>query len=558
MKEYIRIFKDWRKMARPNKWLWFFAFFFVALARTTVLIAPIFAAKVTLSITNGDYKSTILFLILVFGILFLRKLLWHFNYLVYAKLIKSSYNRINNEFVEKSLKAKSANFKSVSKEQLLNIVHSDVFTVADFADKLATAGARGLMTIISIIVIFTVNVYAGVIVFVADILDFFLLHWMNTKRQKYVKLIRESHDNQYEKFSEIIDKRETIKDLGLKKKVKREYNDILDTYIKRLHKRTVWDSWKSSGYEVFFRFLILIATIICVFLVSSNNLTLEVYFVIISYVTDGITDTKDLYGIITDFKNTSVSMVRVKTVLDFVERDEVAIGKNNLKDIFGSICFNNVSYKKDDEGNPTLKNFDVLFKENETCLLLGSRSCGKRTVFNLLRRAIVPEKGKILMDGVDLYDFSNESYRDNFSYVTTHPVFFKGSIIKNLTINEKNKNVVYQICKELGIYRYIVSLPKKFNSDISSLPFDKLYMLGLARAILTGSEVLVIYEFPETLTESEKDNVKAILRRMHGTRTILIFSAKDYCQDVSDKIISIEKGEIKSINFNEIPKDIII
>ena len=111
--------------------------------------------------------------------------------------------------------------------------------------------------------------------------------------------------------------------------------------------------------------------------------------------------------------------------------------------------------------------------------------------------------------------------------------------------------MIYQTCRELGIYNYIMGLQKKFNTDISTIPYDKLYLIGLARAILTGSQVLAIYEFPDALTEKEKKNIKQILHAMQGTRTILIFSAKDYCQDISDKIITIEKGEITNISYTQ-------
>lgn len=557
MKTFKQNIKEWYNLAKPNKWYFFLATFFVVLARITVLIAPIFAAKVTLCITSGDYAGTILYLILVFVMLILRKLFWYFNYVVYANLIKSTYNRINDEFVDKSLNAKSFNFKSVTKEQILNIVHTDVFQVADFSDKLGAALARGIVTIVSIVIIFTVNIYAGAIVLIADILDFILLNWMNTKRQKYTKQIRETRDKQYKKFSEIVDKRETIRDLGLKRKTKKEYSHILDNYIDQLDKQTTWDFHKSGTYEVFYRTLILLATIMCVILVSYNHLTVETYFVIITYITDGITDTKDLYGVITDYKNTCVSVARVKTVLNFVERDKITFGNNNLKDILGSVCFVDVSYRKDDEGNPAIKHFDVLIKENETCLILGNRHCGKRTIFNMLRRAIVPKSGEILIDGINILDYNEKSYRDNFSYVSTHPVFISGSIIKNLTVFEKNKNIVYEICRELGIYRYIMSLPNKFNTEISAVSYEKLYLLGLARAILTGSEVLVLYEFPEGLTEKEKENIKSIIRKMHRTRTIIIFSAKEHCYNICDKIVTIEKGEIKSIKFNNIEDSVI-
>ena len=195
---------------------------------------------------------------------------------------------------------------------------------------------------------------------------------------------------------------------------------------------------KGNYYQAFYEFLILVAKIVAVFLVAGNGISLELYFVIIAYVADGIYNTKDLYSVLYDFKNVNVALGRVKTVLNFADKEEIEVGSNNLKDILGSICFNKVSYKKSiEDENPSLNNFDVLFKENETTLIMGPRSCGKRTIFNMLRRNIKPIKGEILIDGVNLYDFTKASHRDNFSYVTTKPTFFKGSIIKNLTVYEK-------------------------------------------------------------------------------------------------------------------------
>lgn len=552
MRSYIKTLREWSKLAKPNKLLLFFSFFMVVLVQVCFIVAPIYSAKTTVSITNGKYTETIIYLCVVFGILLLRKTFWHFNYKIYPYLVKSVYNRINQEFIEKSLNAKNSNFKTTSKERILNMVHTDVNTVADFADKIGIASARLIQAISSIIIIFTVNFWAGLIVFIADILDFFVLSFINTKREKWLRQIRESNDEQYEKLSEIIDTRDTIKDLGLDKQIKKDYNKILDNYIYRLSKSTFWESMKGNYYQAFYEFLILIAKIVAVFLVAGNGISLELYFVIIAYVADGIYNTKDLYSVLYDFKNVNVALGRVKTVLNFADKEEIEVGSNNLKDILGSICFNKVSYKKSiEDENPSLNNFDVLFKENETTLIMGPRSCGKRTIFNMLRRNIKPIKGEILIDGVNLYDFTKASHRDNFSYVTTKPTFFKGSIIKNLTVYEKNRKIVYEICRELGIYNYIESLPKKFNTNISQIPYEKLYLLGLARAILYACEILVIYEFPDNLSTLEKDNIKNIINKMHGTRTILIFSAKDYCADISNKIIRIERGEIKSISFND-------
>lgn len=552
MREYVKVFNEWKKLARPNKWEIFWTIFFVLLAQVFVLvIIPIFSANLTTDMSNLNYTHAIWMAVAVLVAYAAKNFAWLGNYLVYPNLIRTTYARINNEFINKTLKAKSANFDNVSKERILNTIHTDVLTVADFGDKITTALGRFIMTIVSTIIIFLSSVYAGVIVVVADIIDFIIFSWFNKKRQVYVKKLRAINDKQYEKFSEIVDKRDAIADLGQERKMRKEYNELVDQYIKDLRKRTIWDNIKENHYQTIYRFLIFIATVVCIFLVSNGSMTVAVYFTIIAYVTDGITATKDMYTISTYFNEVNVATQRVNAVLDFVDRDEVEIGKNSFKDILGSISFSKVTYKKDDEGNPALRKFDCLIKENETTLLLGSKNCGKRTIFNLLRRKIKPNSGKVLIDGVDVYAYTTSAYRNIFSYVSTQPVFFKGSIMKNLTIHEKNQKVVHEVCKELGIYSYITSLPKKFNTNITEIPFEKQYLLALARSILTTSQILVLYEFPSNLSDKERENVKKLLRSMQGRRTILIFSAREYCSDIADKIINIENGDIKNVTYNQ-------
>ena len=187
--------RDWWKLAKPSKKYYFLIFFLVVLTQITLLIvAPIFTAKVTVSITSRKYVKAIIYLCVGFAILLTRKTFWHFEYMCYAPLVKSTYNRLNNEFVDKALRARSMNFKTTSKEQILNMLHTDNFTVAEFGEKTSIALARLLIVLVNIIVIFTINVWAGLIVVVADILDFLMLAWASNRRQKWHRLTRQSHD----------------------------------------------------------------------------------------------------------------------------------------------------------------------------------------------------------------------------------------------------------------------------------------------------------------------------------------------------------------------------
>ncbi len=544
MKFYIKTIKDWIKIAKPRKLWMFLALITVFGAHVCILIAPIFAAKATVAITSGLYKETIINLIIAFGVLAVQYTLLHLNYLVYASLIKDVYVKTNMEFLNKSMNAKTKNFKHMSKEKILNIIHTDVFQISDFGDKLATTFSRILMVIIVLSIIFSVSVWAGLIVVAADIIDYLILSWLNKKRAVYVKNIREDHDIQYESFSGILDSRHGLKDLGLEKKVKADFESVVNKYSKDLHKRTFWDSLIDNYFPTFYRFIIMVATVMLVIFVSHNSLGLEMYFIIVAYIAQGIENTNSIFSLFPNMRATSIAQERVKTVMEFVEFDKITSGKLDLKEILGNITFDNVSYKGDDEGNFALKPFSIVLKENNTHLIKGSAGSGKRTIFNMLRRGIKPSDGKIMFDAVDIFDYNDSSYLNNFTYVTTSPTFIKGSIIKNLSVFEKNKKIIYQLCKEVGIYETIESLPKKFNTDINSLTYNLKYLIALTRSILTTAEVMVIYELPSKLKFAEKEAMLVLLKKLHNTRTILIFSATNECDDLIDSTIFVEQGKV--------------
>lgn len=546
MKEYIRIIKDWAKISKPSK-LWMSATFACLMCyHLCILISPIFAAKLTLALTGGQYNTAMLFLVVIFGVMALMYLSLHLNYMVFAKLIRHIYSRLNNDIMAKILNAKSKNFESTSKEMIMNIVHTDAYTMAEFGDRLATGAARTVGLIITLIIIFIVNAWAGFIVVVAGIINYFVLNWINGNRAVYVKKLREHRDYQYAALGRAVDSRFGIRDLGIENKVKKDFNKILDNYAHNLHKRTFWDSMIDAFFPVFYHLLILVATILLVLLVAGKGLPLETYFIIVAYITSGIETTNRIYTLLPQIRTAGISTARIKTLLSFVEYEDIKFGDHNLTEIMGNITFNNVSYGGDDEYNPQIRNINLSLTENQTHLIYGTTASGKRTIFNLLRRAIVPSQGTVLCDGINIFDYTNNSHLDNFCYVTNNPVFLKGSILKNLRIKEKSKKVIVQACKEVGIYDYIDSLPKKFATPINSLPYSELYALGFVRAILSGTEVMVIYEIPNKINNSEKQAMLNIIQKMHGTRTIILFSGQTICSSIVDSITEIEQGKIKS------------
>ncbi len=548
MFENFKLFRNWYKLARPNKKIWTISSLSVVLVYACILIALVFSAKVVVAITSGDYIDAVINLSIVFGLLLLRNAFWHINYYTYSKLVGSVYGRLNDEFIQKILKANPCNFYKTSKEKLINIVHSDIFSLAEIADKFAICCGRIFMLIATIIIIFVINPWVGLTVILVDILNFIVLNALEKRRSRCVKKIREDRDQQYQQFCEIIDTRDTINELSLNNSLGKKYRSGITNYRKNLHRKTMADSSIAQGFFVFYSFIIFVLTLGMVFLLYKEQLSVEMYFIIVAYITSGIETTNLVFEFIPYMKNSGIYCSRIKDVLNFTEKNNLCDGDIDLDDVIGYIDLDNVYYNGDDN-NPAVSDITLRIKGLQTTYIIGASGSGKRTLFHLMHRDIRPTSGEVSMDGLNILEYSKRVFSKNFSFLGTVPTFFNESILQNLKMVNSNLSNINAVCEQVGLMPYIKSLPQKMRTNILSLPYEKQYLLGLARALLTGAEAIALYELPNNLTKSEKNNIKQALLSIQGKRTLIIFSANSDYISVADKVVTMENGSIKEIAF---------
>ena len=544
MKENIRMFKNWYKLAKPSKKYWLFAFFTVFIAGLCSIIEPYFASNVITNINDGKYIYTAIFLVLGFIFVMIRKGSWDINYRIYHKLIGHTYRHLEELIFDKLSSVSNNSLKKITKEKMINIIHNDVFTVADLSDKLATRIGRMTRLFITIGAIFLINVPVAITVIIIDIINYFILNHLNNKGAFYSKKISEAHDIQYLRFSEAFDSKDLMKDLNITNKVKKDFMKSVDHYVEMKNQQTIVASYIDTYFHVFYQFVILLVTLFMVYMVSQGQVSLTLYFMIISYLVSGIEVANDFMLILPELKKANVSANRIKTILDLTDEELIEFGENRTDNILGSLDFKKVTYNKVDNENNSIKDISFSINKNEIALFLGLKNCGKRTIFNILRRDIHEDSGNIYIDGIDLWDYTKKIHSSNLNYVTTKPYFFNGSIIRNLHMVESDNKKIYEMCKKVGIYDYINELPRKFNTDINTLPAGKKYIIGLIRTLLTKSEIIVLYEFPIILSEIEETDIKNILLSLKEEKTIIIFSASEKLIPISNKVYKIERGKI--------------
>ncbi len=548
MKENIRMFQEWYRLCKPNKAVWFFQFATVIVVSVCLVCESMYVAKVTTSLAEGNIKMAIFCLTLGLIFVLLRQFSWTLNYQNMYLLIGDIYKRLQLRIFHKIIRGKEKNFETVSREKLINIFHSDAYETAKFSDQICSRFRYFLSTILTLGYVFSVSISIGFVVFLVIIINYQVLNWINSKISRAVKNVKEAVDEEFETFSEILASKNMIDSYDLTKKMEKEFAKKNDNFMRKQQEKNMANSLLENSFFGYYKTVIYGITLVLIYLLSHGNLTLTIYLIVVSYLTDTVTNSKDFMGVLTELKNAYVTCNRVNIILNFDEKQGITFGNVNKDDISGEIDFLNVTFdaslELDVELND-LKGVSFHIPSNQTVLFHGARNSGKRTIFYLLRRVVLPTSGDIYVDKIKIQDYQEQVFRKNLNYLTTKPFFYHGSVLQNMKLIDSRKERIISVLKEVRIYDAIMSLEKGLRTEANDLPKREQYLLGLARLLLLNSEILILYEFPNYLSGGDKEFIKNILLSLHGKKTILMFSANEDISDIVDITFEVERGKIK-------------
>lgn len=242
-----------------------------------------------------------------------------------------------------------------------------------------------------------------------------------------------------------------------------------------------------------------------------------------------------LYSVINPLKDFSKAGYSIPKGLASMERvDKILKAENNIiekkdashiTELKNDITFDNVSFSYGD--NEVLHEINLKIKKGETIALVGQSGSGKSTLVDLIPRFHDVQKGKVLIDGVDVKDLVVKDLRSLIGNVNQEAILFNDSFYNNITFGVENATMeqVIEAAKIANAHDFIMETEEGYDTNIGDrgcrLSGGQRQRISIARAILKNPPILILDEATSALdTESER-LVQEALERLMKTRTTI-------------------------------------
>ena len=517
------ILKRWWKLCEPHKG--YFAgqiLTFVGYA-VFLTIITIFAAKTINSMYAKDWSKAFLYLMLELSTIIARNVFMHFEYYFYGKSQKHIRLVVANKIYNKLLSSKNSAMKEISKDKVVSIAMNNMTNMADFPDSIASFVAYSFQVAFTLITVFVSNWLAGVIVLAVGVINFFVYIKFNKKLGHIMLERHEKKDDIYNNYLKVVDGKSVINELKAKRKYKKELLQSVTNFGDAYSHYYMVQSWKANIYYAVWNVLIYCISALMLFFVSKNSLDITIYLIIVPYLTTCTDKLCTLFDKTSNLENMRCDVDRVNLILGLNDRELMKYGKINADNSVYNLGLIDVSYEKEEE-KVRLKNIDISFKMDSINVIKGAKESGKRAIFDMLRRFEKPDSGYILLDNLNLYDYNEKTFKHHIDYCSSHPLFIKGTIKENMMLVSNSNKKIIDSLKSVGAIEYINKLPQKLNTKIEEVKSSGvLFLIGLARALLSKCNILMIYEVPQDTDQAFRQNVVELLQKQKIDKTIILF-----------------------------------
>lgn len=244
---------------------------------------------------------------------------------------------------------------------------------------------------------------------------------------------------------------------------------------------------------------------------------------------------------------------RINEVLD--TKLSILDGQKDVSDISlrGEIEFKNVSFKYKDAKEYALKNISFTAHKGEIVAFIGSTGSGKSTLINLIPRLYDATSGEVLVDGINVKEYSKKDLNNKLGYVPQRAILFSGTVLSNVAygIDETGDEILEKVKKSISVAQgtdFIENMKNTYNGNIAeggtNVSGGQKQRLNIARAIYKNPEIYIFDDSFSALDYKTDRNLRLELKKQTVDATNIIVAQRIGTIKNADKIIVLDEGEI--------------
>ncbi len=254
----------------------------------------------------------------------------------------------------------------------------------------------------------------------------------------------------------------------------------------------------------------------------------------------------------------SVSAKRINEVLD--TKPKILDGTLNSSSNEGTVVFNNVSFKYPDAQEYVVRNVSFTANKGETIAFIGSTGSGKSTIINLIPRFYDVTDGEILIDGVNVKDYSQKELHNKIGYVPQRAVLFAGTIKSNIDFGDSGKGEMSEenmanAAEIAQAKNFIDKLPEKFDARVAQAGTNfsggQKQRIAITRAVARNPEIFIFDDSFSALDYKTDRKLRKELKSKTADAVTFIVAQRIGTIKDADKIIVLEAGDVVGMGKHE-------
>jgi ATP-binding cassette subfamily B protein len=232
------------------------------------------------------------------------------------------------------------------------------------------------------------------------------------------------------------------------------------------------------------------------------------------------------------------------------EEPEIKDGHGVQKEIKGALELKNVSLRYPETQIQALENISLKIPTGTTLGILGNIGSGKSTLLDLITRLYDPSKGKILLDGIDLKEYTLEQLREAIGSIPQNAFLFSESIEDNIRFGSINasKEAIQEASKEAVVHKNIIAFKEGYQTLLGergvTLSGGQIQRVSIARAFIKDPKILLLDDCLSAVDTDTEEEILKHLKKIAQNKTTLIVSHRISSLKHADQIIVFENGKI--------------